>query len=513
MVYPLTLKFRKMKILLSLVLVAVMNGVVFAQITIDNTTYSTTQLVSTILVPPSSGTAISNVNFRGCLNVSNRYQAGYFTTATTTQSQMGFTGGVVLSTGNTADIPLTLGANPGDAAQMSRNYTSGTSGEVRSSNSAAGQDADAANLISPQNYYNAAILEFDFVPVTAYVEFRYVFGSEEYDDNYCCAGSINYNCSSYNDKFAFLLSGPGIAGGQGYLNNAINIARLSNNSEVGINTVNNGDVGSSGGAPNAANCLAANPSWSNGSPSSDFNGYIDGTELNGNTKILTASYSSLVPGQTYHIRLLIADSNDGAYDSVVYLEESSFVTEPTNLPVEFIDFEGSCIEKGNEFEWSTASERNNQFFELSRSEDATNWEVIDTIISKGNSTTGAYYNYTFENTRTGLNYFKLSQTDMDGKRELLKMIAIENNCMTENQVIINYFNRNREINVDFTQLYEGLIGFTLYDSAGKKIFQEIQTIEAKEKTSTTVPLKVENGVYYLLLDMNGEIFKKKILVY
>ena len=194
-----------------------------AQIIIDNTSYSTSQLVDGILVPAGSLTTVSNVQFRGCLNVSNRYQAGHFTTNGTTQLAMDFSSGVVLSTGNTADIPLGLGINPGSVAQMSRNYTSGTPGEIRSSNSAAGQDADVNNLISPENYYNGAILEFDFVPVSNEVSFRYVFGSEEYNDQSGSAFGINYNCSSYNDKFAFLISGPGISGGQGYLNNALNI--------------------------------------------------------------------------------------------------------------------------------------------------------------------------------------------------------------------------------------------------------------------------------------------------
>lgn len=483
-----------------------------SQIVIDNTTYSTTQLITDVLVPTTGGTSVSNVNFRGCLNVSGRYQAGYFTTATTTQTQMGFSSGVVLSTGNTADIPLTLGVDPGSIAQMSRNYTSGTLGEIRSSNSLAGQDVDADNLIAPQNYYNAAILEFDFTPVSSYMEFRYIFGSEEYDDNSGSAFAINYNCSQYNDKFAFLLSGPGISGGQGYLNDAINIARLSNSSEVGINSVNNGNVGSSGGAPNASNCLAANPLWVNGSTTAEFKGYIDGTELNGNTEILTASYSSLIPGQTYHIRLVIADANDGAYDSVVYLEESSFVTVPSGLPVEFIDFRGECIERGNNFEWFTASELNNDFYKLSRSTDAKNWEVVDTILSKGNSTSSSYYNYIHENRYDGINYFKLSQVDISGKEELLKMIAVDNNCLNDD-IALNYYSRNRSFEVHFGKPITGSINYTLFDEVGKKVMKNVINIENSNSIQHTFPTSIENGIYYILLEFEGEYFQKSILIY
>ncbi|UGS22274.1 choice-of-anchor L domain-containing protein [Flavobacterium cyclinae] len=296
----------------------------FAQITINNTLYTPTQLVDGVLVPSTSGTIISNVQFRGVYNSSNRYQVGYFSTATTTLAQLGFSNGIVLSTGNTSTIPLALGSNP-RATQMATAYTSGTPGELRQTGTPAPpiiQDLDV--LAGASNYFNGAILEFDFIPVENSVSFRYVFGSEEYSDN---SGSINYQCSNYNDKFGFLISGPGISGGQGFSNDARNIARLGNGSEVSINSVNSGVVGSSGGAPSASNCLAANASWVQNTPTPEFLGTIDGTQLNGNTRILTATQTGLTPGQTYHIKLIITDVGDATYDSVVYLEAGSFTTE------------------------------------------------------------------------------------------------------------------------------------------------------------------------------------------
>lgn len=293
----------------------------FSQITISNATYTPTQLVDGVLVPTGSGVVISNVTFSGVRNVSSQYQVGYFSTATTTLAQMGFSSGVVLTTGNTSEIPLALGVNPGAAAQMSRNYTSCTTGEVRKSGTCGVTINDLDILSGGFNYFNTAILEFDFVPESSEVSFRYIFGSEEYSDN---AGSINYQCSSFNDKFGFLISGPGISGGAGYTNDARNIARLDNGSEVSINSVNSGVVGSSEGSPNASRCSSVNPSWVQNNATAEFLGTIDGTQLNGNTRILTAKQSGLTPGATYHIKLIVMDISDGAYDSVVYLEANSF---------------------------------------------------------------------------------------------------------------------------------------------------------------------------------------------
>lgn len=300
------------------------------QITVDNTGYSINQLVNGVLVPSSAGIVISNVVFKGVYNVSSRYQVGQFSTATTTLAQMGFNSGVVLTTGSTSEIPLTLGTNPGSVGQMSRNYSSCTTGEVRKTGTCATIDNDLSVLSGGFNYFNTAVIEFDFVPVEDNISFRYIFGSEEYSDS---NGFINYQCSSYNDKFGFLISGPGVAGGQGYANDAKNIARLNNGSQVSINSVNNGVVGSGTGAPSASNCFSANSSWTQNTPSPEFLGTIDGTQLNGNTKILTANQTGLTPNATYHMKLIVMDIGDSAYDSVVYLEAASFVSECKKEPV------------------------------------------------------------------------------------------------------------------------------------------------------------------------------------
>ena len=97
------------------------------------------------------------------------------------------------------------------------------------------------------------------------------------------------------------------------------------------------------------------------------------------------SYSELTAGMTYHIRLIISDANDGAYDSVVYPEAGSFTTDPGGLPVEFIEMTGQCSNEGVELKWATASEKNNDYFVIERSSDMENFQAIDTIKGQGNT--------------------------------------------------------------------------------------------------------------------------------
>lgn len=390
-----------------------------AQITINNTTYTKTQLVTDVLAV-GSGITISNVVFKGVYNhVSSgvaRYQVGAFTTGATS-TNLGFSSGLIITSGNTSTIPIPFPTDP-RAGQMATAYLSSTPGEIRD---AAG-DADAKALVGSVRNINSAILEFDFIPTNSYISFNYVFGSEEYQDN---SGIVNYQCSDYNDKFGFLISGTGIAGGGAYSNNGVNIALLANGSEVGINSVNNGVVGNSSGAPSASKCLAANPAWINNTPTTEYQGAISGIAFNGNTKVLRASRGNLTPGATYHIRLIVTDASDGTYDSAVFLEAGSF-SSPVSLPVEIVAFAGTNSGQNNHLTWTTTSEENLLYFGVEQSQDGKYFTEIGTIPAKGNSQSDIDYEFTDKNPKENT-YYRLRSVDVDGVIEYSKTISVKYN--------------------------------------------------------------------------------------
>lgn len=483
----------------------------WTQLTITNG-LTPTQLVNGVLVPSGSGTVISNVTFSGVYNQSSRYQVGSFSTGGTTATQMGMSSGVLITSGNTSEIPLTPGVNP-RASQLSRNYVSCTTGEVRKGGTCPTVLNDLNILASNQNYFNTAILEFDFVPVLGSVSFRYIFGSEEYEDN---SGLINYQCSDYSDRFGFLLSGPGISGGQGYTNDAKNIARLSNGSIVSINSVNNGVVGSSGGAPSASKCLAANAAWVNGSPTTDYLGIIDGTQMNGNTRILTAYQNGLTPGQTYHIKLIIMDVSDGAYDSVVYLEANSFTTETTSLPVELTGFTANCEDrKGVQLNWNTETERLNDYFLVYRaSESNPEFELVDTVQGHGSTTAQNHYALLDKQADIGFNYYRLTQVDFDGRQTIVETTVVDASCAIENPNEFEVY-LNPETN-EFTLFYNirhsKTVQVGVINLLGQVIEQtnvELQPEEHVVKIPSTHSLAT--GSYLIRITAGTEQFTAKIL--
>lgn len=253
---------------------------------IINGSMTPTQLVNDNLV--WGGLLVDTVTFTGSVFGIDR-QIGQFSNGNTTN--LGLTDGIVISSGNVNNIPNA------SFTQLDINY--GTGGDV-----------DLATLIgtSASNSYDAAILEFDFVPFSTPVMFNYVFGSEEYNE---------YVNSNYNDVFGFFLSGPGISGP--YSNNAVNIAIIpSTTLPVSINNVNNGYTGGCSSGP-CNNCVY----------------FVDnciGTSIiyDGFTTSLLASYN-VVPFQQYHIKLAVSDIYDGVFDSGVFLKYNSFYTNSVKV--------------------------------------------------------------------------------------------------------------------------------------------------------------------------------------
>lgn len=261
---------------------------VIAQLSIS-TGVTPAQMVQNTLL--GGGVTVSNIVYSG--GASSR---GTFSNGNTTN--LGLTNGIVLCTGNASQIP--------HPASYFMNVNLGLTG-----------DAELDNLTGGGNTFDACVLEFDFVPLSDTVHFRYVFGSEEYP---------NYVCSHYNDVFGFFITGLNPSGG---LYNNYNIAKIPGTTlPVAINTVNNG---SPGGSYSASGCLSLSYPFL----------YVDNTALggttiafNGFTTPLTA-WCHVEPCETYHVKIAVGDDYNGLWDSGVFLEANSFTSNAPSIAVSY----------------------------------------------------------------------------------------------------------------------------------------------------------------------------------
>lgn len=254
--------------------------------------FTPTQLVTDVLVGSSTscGTQnISNVSISPNQPVTDSERFwGYFHKGT---SNFPFTEGIVLTTG-TARL---AGNTP--EGQLGVNLTTGTD-----------TDLETALAGSTLDLEDAVVLEFDFVPSSTQMKFNYIFASEEYDGGYPCLG--------YEDAFALLLK-PNTVG-----STYTNLAILPGG--AGLVTATNI-------VPASFTCGPINAQYyETSSPTNQ-------TNLYGRTVPLTA-VATVIPGQSYHIKMVMADDNDGTHDSAVFLEAGSF-----DIGIKLVDSNGAAL--------------------------------------------------------------------------------------------------------------------------------------------------------------------------
>lgn len=96
------------------------------------------------------------------------------------------------------------------------------------------------------------------------------------------------------------------------------------------------------------------------------------------------------------------------------------------LPIELTDFSGIASENNIELFWTTASELDNDYFEIWHSVDGIVYTLLYKMQGAGTTTMPQLYRFIHVDAPRGVNYYKLSQTDYNGDTETYGTIAVKN---------------------------------------------------------------------------------------
>lgn len=314
----------------------------YAQL-VTNTAMSPKALVEDVLV--GGGVTVSGVNFTGDPDA-----IGTFNGAST---NLGLTSGIILTTGTVKnEVGGIGGAQRGPFGPN----------DIGSAGKANGQPGfGPLTTLAGVETHNAAILEFDFIPLSDTVRFRYVFGSDEYPE---------FVGEGFNDVFAFFISGPGFVG----MHNMAQIPGVGG--PVSIDNINNGPS-NSGPCQNCA-FYRNNGNGSN----APFNGSEFYIQYDGFTVVMEA-VAKVQCGETYHLQIAIADAGDQAYDSGIFLEANSlesYVPLEMSAKLDFNGFgDGVTMAEGCESATITVTRKH------------TADELIIPIVALGTATEGVDY--------------------------------------------------------------------------------------------------------------------------
>ncbi len=192
---------------------------------------------------------------------------------------------------------------------------------------------------------------------------------------------------------------------------------------------------------------------------------------------------------------------------------------PGFIPVELTSFAASVLGTDVNLSWITATELNNQGFDIQRSTDKNDWETIGFVDGFGTTTEMKYYSYSDNELKAGTYYYRLKQIDFDGTFDYSSVVEAVVTIPIEYALQQNYPNPfNPSTKINFSLAADSKVMLKIYDILGQEVTTLINgDMSLGEHEISFNAAGLNSGVYIYRLDaegVNGKSFssvKKMIL--
>ncbi len=171
------------------------------------------------------------------------------------------------------------------------------------------------------------------------------------------------------------------------------------------------------------------------------------------------------------------------------------------LPIELVSFTGKSIENRVILSWQSATEQNNDYFQIGNGQDGRNFKDIGTVKSSGNSTDMKSYTFIHPNPFMGVNYYRLKQVDFDRKYEYSKTISIN---IESDEISIFPNPTTGIIEVQGKNSDEGIVRLT--DNVGRLIKTQ-KLSDYKQIDIGNLP----NGMYFIYILTESRSTVKRVI--
>lgn len=201
----------------------------------------------------------------------------------------------------------------------------------------------------------------------------------------------------------------------------------------------------------------------------------------------------------------------------LYFRKFNLTFQNIALPIELINFDASLKENEVMLNWATATETNNDYFTIERSDDGENFEKVTTQRGSGNSTITRSYQAVDPNPLPGYSYYRLKQTDFDGHYSYSEVQTVkmkgnvnDNQAIEMKSIAPNPF--SDKFTVNFITKSKGKAQVITTNSSGSLIAQE--AIEVQDGYNTyeyNDASEFQTGIYFVTVIFNDEKVSKKIM--
>jgi hypothetical protein len=223
-----------------------------------------------------------------------------------------------------------------------------------------------------------------------------------------------------------------------------------------------------------------------------------GEFINGNGGLITGS--GFITAHQYS-----GDGTTYGYNPTDDVADGS--TIPSSLPVQLLSFDVKQKENAVEINWSTASETNNNYFSVERSTDANNFTEIKQVKGAGNSNSTIKYTINDASPVSGTSYYRLKQTDFDGKTETFQPEALKFNSGSGNSwgnVVAAPNPFITDFNLEYFSADENTVEVSIYGINGQLVYKEkMQPVSGNNTWHYNDNSSMKTGIYFVTLFADG----------
>jgi len=217
-----------------------------------------------------------------------------------------------------------------------------------------------------------------------------------------------------------------------------------------------------------------------------------------------------LPGNaTLTIRVFF-DVNNAGNPAIRNYVGNMMATGTTVLPIELTRFTGQQVKNQTKLEWTTASETNNSYFTIERSQNGMDFTPIKTVKGADNSNSNLNYSAMDEQPFVGINYYRLKQTDFNGQYKYSYMLSVAKDPVlsdlypnpTVNDVSFNFYSPSK-----------ATANIQVLDIAGRIVLTKQEDVLEGNQVINTSLNELERGAYYFKVSMDeiGYTYTTKLI--
>jgi len=191
------------------------------------------------------------------------------------------------------------------------------------------------------------------------------------------------------------------------------------------------------------------------------------------------------------------------------------IWESVIVPVELTSFTANVNNAGNVIlNWSTATELNNQMFEIERRSTKGQYTTIGYVEGFGTTTEPQEYSYIDNTVGTGTYFYRLKQIDFGGQHEYSDEIEVEVNGPLTFALEQNYPNPfNPSTNIKYSVPENGFVKLSVYNLVGEEVSVLVnEIVDAGFYEITFNAAKLPSGTYFYRLQTGNTVQTKKMVL-